>query len=85
MGFDPCAYKTTTRQQWEDAAGAWHRWGPTLEDWLGPATEPMLDAAGVTSGNPVLDVAAGAGRRSPLPGGPGEMVTCWRPTSRRRS
>ena len=29
------------------AAEAWHRWGPTLEDWLGPATEAMLDMAGV--------------------------------------
>jgi SAM-dependent methyltransferase len=59
--FDPVRYKTTTRQQWEDAAEAWHRWGPTLEDWLGEATERMLDAAGVTTGARVLDVAAGAG------------------------
>jgi SAM-dependent methyltransferase len=59
--FDPQAYKTTTRQQWQDAAGAWHRWGPTIEDWLGRATEQMLDAAGVTTGHRVLDVAAGAG------------------------
>ncbi|HVW31040.1 MAG TPA: class I SAM-dependent methyltransferase [Acidimicrobiia bacterium] len=61
MGFDPIRYKTTTRQQWEDAAEAWHRWGPTLEDWLGRATERMLDAAGVEAGARVLDVAAGAG------------------------
>ena len=61
MAFDPVQYKTTTRQQWEDAADAWHRWGPTLERWLGPATEAMLDGAGVTSGSKVLDVAAGAG------------------------
>jgi len=61
MGFDPVQYKTTTRQQWEDAAEAWHRWGPTLEAWLGEATERLLDAAGVTSGTRVLDVAAGAG------------------------
>jgi SAM-dependent methyltransferase len=54
MGFDP-------RQQWEDAAEAWHRWGPTLEAWLGPATERMLDAARVTTGSAVLDVASGAG------------------------
>jgi SAM-dependent methyltransferase len=64
MGFDPVQYKTTTRQQWEDAAEAWHRWGPTLEAWLGEATERMLDAAGVTAGNRVLDVAAGAGGQS---------------------
>jgi SAM-dependent methyltransferase len=59
--FDPQQYKTTTRAQWQDAAEAWHRWGPTIEDWLGPATERMLDAAGIGAGNRVLDVAAGAG------------------------
>ncbi|HVG87560.1 MAG TPA: class I SAM-dependent methyltransferase [Gaiellales bacterium] len=59
--FDPQHYKATTRAQWEDAAEAWHRWGPTIESWLGPATERMLDAARVTTGSAVLDVAAGAG------------------------
>ena len=61
MAFDPVQYKTTTRQQWEDAADAWHRWVPTLEDWLGESTERMLDAAGIRVGSNVLDVAAGAG------------------------
>jgi SAM-dependent methyltransferase len=59
--FDPLVYKRTTRAQWEETADAWHRWGPTLETWLGPATELMLDMAGVTEGSRVLDVAAGAG------------------------
>jgi ubiquinone/menaquinone biosynthesis C-methylase UbiE len=59
--FDPQVYKTTTRAQWEDAAAAWHRWGPTIENWLGAATERMLGAAGITAGSRVLDVAAGAG------------------------
>jgi SAM-dependent methyltransferase len=59
--FDPAAYKATTRAQWEQAAEAWHRWGPTLEAWLGPATELMLDLAAVTEGSRILDVAAGAG------------------------
>src|SRR5438552_12933543 len=62
--FDPQQYKRTTKQQWEDAAEAWHRWGPTLETWLGAATERMLDAAGITEGSGVLDVAAGAGGQS---------------------
>ncbi|HEY6593860.1 MAG TPA: class I SAM-dependent methyltransferase [Asanoa sp.] len=62
--FDAQRYKSTTRAQWEDAAAAWHRWGPTIEDWLGPATERMLDAAGVITGSRVLDVAAGAGGQS---------------------
>ena len=64
MSFDPVQYKTTTREQWEDAAEAWHRWGPTLETWLGPSTERMLDVAGIRAGVSVLDVAAGAGGQS---------------------
>jgi ubiquinone/menaquinone biosynthesis C-methylase UbiE len=61
MGFDPIQYKANTRQQWEDAAEAWDRWGPTLEQWLGEATNRMLDAAAVGRGGHVLDVGAGAG------------------------
>ena len=63
-GFDPGLYKTTTRAQWEDAAEAWHRWGPVIEEWLGVATERMLDAAAIGAGSRVLDVAAGAGGQS---------------------
>jgi len=64
MSFDPIQYKTSTRQQWQDAAAAWHRWGPTLEIWLWEATQTMLDAAGVGAGSRVLDLAAGAGGQS---------------------
>ncbi len=64
VAFDPQQYKITTRAQWEDAAEAWHRWGPVIEDWLGAATERMLDAAKITAGSRVLDVAAGAGGQS---------------------
>src|SRR6266508_4502785 len=64
--FDPVKYKETTREQWQGAAEAWHRWGPTLEQWLGPATEIMLDMAGVRAGSRVLDVAAGAGGQTLL-------------------
>lgn len=59
--FDPVKYKETTRQQWQEAAKAWDRWGPTLDEWLGRATQTMLDMAGVAPGSRVLDVAAGAG------------------------
>jgi SAM-dependent methyltransferase len=62
--FDPQKYKTTTRDQWQAAADAWHRWGATLQAWLGPATERMLDLARVAPGQRVLDVAAGAGSQS---------------------
>lgn len=62
--FDPLKYKQTTKEQWQTAAAAWNRWGPVLSAWLGPATEQMLDMAGVGPGSRVLDVAAGAGEQT---------------------
>lgn len=40
--FDPIKFKKSTRQQWENVAEAWNRWGPTLQVWLDVATEAML-------------------------------------------
>lgn len=62
--FDAAKYKATTLQQWEVAAQAWDRWTPLLREWLGEATELMLDMAGLRAGSRVLDVAAGAGDQS---------------------
>ena len=62
--FDPDTFKETTRTQWDQAAEAWHRWGKLLNTWLGPATERMLDLAGVAAGSRVLDIAAGAGEQT---------------------
>jgi SAM-dependent methyltransferase len=62
--FCPVRFKETTRSQWQEAADAWHRWGPLLGEWLGEATELMLDMGAVKAGGRVLDVAAGAGEQS---------------------
>lgn len=62
--FDAAKYKQTTFEQWQSAAEAWYRWSPLLHQWLGKATDTMLDMAGVTTGHRVLDVAAGAGEQS---------------------
>lgn len=62
--FDAKAYKVTTHNQWQEAAKAWNDWGSLLRTWLGPATDAMLDMAGVSVGSRVLDVAAGAGDQS---------------------
>lgn len=62
--FDPEKFRATTRAQWESAAEAWDRWGPLLAQWLGAATETMLDLAQVGPGSRVLDVAAGAGEQT---------------------
>jgi SAM-dependent methyltransferase len=60
----PFKYKATTRDQWEAAAAAWDRWNPTLDAWLGPVTDRMLDLCDLRAGSNVLDVAAGAGGQS---------------------
>jgi ubiquinone/menaquinone biosynthesis C-methylase UbiE len=62
--FDPVKYKHTTHDQWQTAAEAWYRWSPTLNKWLGNATDKMLEMAGVAAGQKVLDIAAGAGEQS---------------------
>jgi len=62
--FDPVHYKTTTREQWQTAAKAWHKHHPTLKKWLGPATDLMLEMAQVNEGYRILDIAAGAGEQS---------------------
>jgi SAM-dependent methyltransferase len=59
--FDAERYKETTREQWQEAAEAWHRWDPFFERWLGDATVLMLDLARVDSDSRVLDIAAGSG------------------------
>jgi len=59
--LDPAEYKESTRQQWQNAAEAWHRWDAVLRAWLGRGTEVMLDLARIRAGSQVLDVAAGAG------------------------
>jgi 16S rRNA G1207 methylase RsmC len=64
--FDPAKFKETTRQQWQAAAKAWNDWGVFLRQWLGPATNLMLDIAGVVQGSRVLDIAAGAGDQTLL-------------------
>lgn len=59
--FDPAAYKATTREQWQQAADAWHRWTPVIQRWFTDATQTMIDLGQISTGSRVLEVAAGAG------------------------
>ena len=48
--FDAVKYKETTREQWQNAAEAWHRWISVVRAWAGPATELTLELARVEMG-----------------------------------
>ena len=58
---DAEAFKSATRRQWDQAAPGWNAHTAQIREWLQPATEAMLEMAGVRRGARVLDVAAGAG------------------------
>lgn len=62
--FDPVAFKETTRTQWQNAAASWYSWEATLDAWLGPVTDAMLDLAKLKLGDRVLDLGAGTGEPS---------------------
>ena len=59
--MDAEGFKQATRAQWDKAAAGWDRHAPKIRDWLRVATDAMLEMAGVSAGQTVLDVAAGAG------------------------
>ena len=58
---DAEAFKSAARRQWDQAAPGWNAHSAQIREWLGPATEAMLEMARVRRGARVLDVAAGAG------------------------
>ncbi|MDH4325004.1 MAG: class I SAM-dependent methyltransferase [Betaproteobacteria bacterium] len=58
---DAEAFKSATRRQWDRAAPGWNAHTAQIREWLQPATDAMLEMAGVRRGTRVLDVAAGAG------------------------
>lgn len=56
--------KTEIKNNWESAAPGWAKWESTIAAWMNPATDLMLDMAGVVPGARILDVACGAGSQS---------------------
>ena len=59
--FDPTAFKTATREQWDTCAKGWNDKTRDIREWLRPSTDAMLAMADVNPGVRVLDVAAGSG------------------------
>lgn len=59
--LSPEQFKAATRQAWDKSASGWNAQTQHIHDWLAQATPAMLDAAHITVGMRVLDIAAGAG------------------------
>ena len=53
-----------TRNTWEAAAPGWAKWEQIFSRGLEPATDVLLDMAGVGTGARVLDIASGAGHQT---------------------
>lgn len=53
--------KSSQRSDWDKVSGGWRKWWPIIEKGAKPVSERLLDMAGVTPGQTVLDIATGIG------------------------
>ena len=53
--------QTDRANPWDKAAAGWSDHGDVIRSWLRDVTAAMLDAARISTGHRVLDIAAGAG------------------------
>lgn len=56
--------KAAIQNQWENAAPGWAKWENATAEWAEPATQAMLELAGIKPGAKVLDIACGAGSQT---------------------
>jgi SAM-dependent methyltransferase len=56
--------QTPNSHPWDKAAVGWNNHSAAIGRWLHAVTQEMLDAANITSGSRVLDIAAGAGAQT---------------------
>lgn len=61
LNLDDTKANADAREQWDGAAEGWDRHSPEIRNWLRGSTDAMIEMAGITRGQTVLDVAAGAG------------------------
>lgn len=57
----PIPDTATERARWTASATSWDRWADPMAGLADKLNQPLLDAAGVTAGERVLDLASGAG------------------------
>jgi enediyne biosynthesis protein CalE5 len=62
--IDPVEFRAGQKKSWDSAADGWRKWSELIERAAGPASERLVELAGVEPGSRVLDVAAGYGEPS---------------------
>jgi enediyne biosynthesis protein CalE5 len=62
--IDPVEFRAGQKKSWDSAATGWRKWSDLIERAAGPASERLVELAGVEPGSRVLDVAAGYGEPS---------------------
>ena len=58
---DPRVIKSQQKKLWDAIAPGWKKWAPAMDAGLEPVTDLLLEMAGVTEGQWILDVATGHG------------------------
>jgi SAM-dependent methyltransferase len=62
--IDPAEFRDKQRDQWNGAAAGWNEWSDFIDRHAGVVSERLVEMAGITEGDRVLDVAAGYGEPS---------------------
>ena len=62
--MDGKEFKEGQRKSWNSAAPGWMRWWSLLESFSNPASEKLIELAGIKAGSQVLDLATGIGEPS---------------------
>ena len=75
--FDSVRFTEMAREGWNAAAMDWKTWAPTIEKGGQMVNDRLVDLAGLTPGQKVLDIAIGYGEPMVTAGSKLPVSTMW--------